>query len=231
MENIVIKKNGDYEFSFEKSDDIDLKIVVNENVSCRIFEFTNNESEKKLDLQIGKNANVKHYSIVINTKGYDNFIKQDESSSYEFKAVNFADKNNYSTNASVELSKAKSFCDMKIINVAKRSRISSKGLIRIDAKSIGSQGHQNMIGVLLDDESSINAEPNLEVFNDDVICSHGASITQIDDEKLFYLTSKGYNKKQSVNLIVNGYFDMILSEMPKDFKKDSKKKLEDKNII
>jgi len=49
----------------------------------------------------------------------------------------------------------------------------------------------------------------LEIANNDVKCSHGATISQIDEEKLFYMKSRGLDEKTSKKMIVEGFFDPI----------------------
>ena len=52
--------------------------------------------------------------------------------------------------------------------------------------------------------------------NNDVRCSHGSSVSQIDDEKMFYLNSRGISEKTAKKMIVEGFFASILSEIKND---------------
>ncbi|MCG8607937.1 SufD family Fe-S cluster assembly protein, partial [bacterium] len=64
-----------------------------------------------------------------------------------------------------------------------------KILVRQDAQKTNAL--QSNKTLLLTDEASINAKPQLEIFADDVKCTHGATIGQLDDEALFYLRARG----------------------------------------
>jgi len=52
--------------------------------------------------------------------------------------------------------------------------------------------------------------PNLEIENNDVRCSHGATVTQIDEDKLFYMRARGLDTFSAKNMIVEGFFDPII---------------------
>jgi cysteine desulfurase / selenocysteine lyase len=59
----------------------------------------------------------------------------------------------------------------------------------------------------------MDAEPVLEIANDNVKCSHGVTLGQISEEELFYLQSRGVSRQQATSLIVQGFFDTILQSM------------------
>ncbi len=50
--------------------------------------------------------------------------------------------------------------------------------------------------ILLDDKATVNSKPQLEIFADDVKCSHGCTIGQMDEEALFYLRTRGSQKRK-----------------------------------
>jgi Fe-S cluster assembly protein SufD len=62
--------------------------------------------------------------------------------------------------------------------------------------------------LLLSDQASAEAVPELEILTDDVKCSHAASISQISELQLFYLMSRGVAKKQAENLIIDGFLQV-----------------------
>ena len=64
-------------------------------------------------------------------------------------------------------------------------------------------GYQISQGLLLDDNSNFLAKPELEIYADDVACSHGSTVGAIDDDALlFYLTSRGVPRKQAQDMLV-----------------------------
>ena len=70
------------------------------------------------------------------------------------------------------------------------------GKIIVDKIAQKTDAFQQNNNILLSDKSTINSKPQLEIFADDVKCSHGCTIGQLDDEALFYLRSRGIPKKE-----------------------------------
>ena len=67
--------------------------------------------------------------------------------------------------------------------------------------------------LLLNDSSEFNSKPELEIYADDVKCSHGSTTGQIDSEALFYLQSRGISKSKSIELIINGFAKDIVDHI------------------
>lgn len=85
-----------------------------------------------------------------------------------------------------------------------------RGLIRIEKGAKKTSSHQKSDTLLLGDESRADSVPELEIENDDVQCSHGATIGQIDEDTLFYMTSRGIDLKSAKQHIIKGFFKPIL---------------------
>jgi Fe-S cluster assembly protein SufD len=64
--------------------------------------------------------------------------------------------------------------------------------------------------LLLSDEAQINSNPQLEIFADDVKCTHGAAIGQLDEEALFYLQARGLTPKDARDLLIHAYAGEVL---------------------
>lgn len=64
--------------------------------------------------------------------------------------------------------------------------------------------------LLLSRDAEIDTKPRLEIYADDVQCSHGTTVGQIDDEMLFYLRSRGIPREQAVNMICTGFADEVI---------------------
>ena len=89
-----------------------------------------------------------------------------------------------------------------------------RGLIRVDKGAQLTDAYQTNRNLLLAEEASATALPNLEIEADDVRCSHGATIGQVDEGQLFYLMSRGLTRTQAERLLVFGFFDEVLSRLP-----------------
>jgi len=70
--------------------------------------------------------------------------------------------------------------------------------------------------LLLTDNSNFSAKPELEIFADDVICAHGATVTDIDDDHLFYLRARGIPEKTARQLLIKAFVDEVVEEMEAD---------------
>ena len=88
-----------------------------------------------------------------------------------------------------------------------------RGTIRIASNAKGCDAHQKADTLLLGEQSRIDAVPVLEINNEDVKCSHGVSIGQIDEEQLYYLQSRGIDRQLATHMIITGFFDQMLIAM------------------
>lgn len=91
-----------------------------------------------------------------------------------------------------------------------------QGMIYVDEKAVRADGYQADNNLVLSKNAKIDAIPGLEILTDDVRCSHGVTVTNIDDEQLFYLKSRGIPEEEGIDLVVSGFIrkaiDRISSE-------------------
>lgn len=86
-----------------------------------------------------------------------------------------------------------------------------KILVRKDAQK--TNAYQSNKNILISNTASINAKPQLEIFADDVKCSHGATTGQLNPEELFYLRSRGIEKTEAQKLLLNAFLDELILEI------------------
>lgn len=67
--------------------------------------------------------------------------------------------------------------------------------------------------LLLSDEAGVSVKPELEIFADDVICAHGATVAEIDENHLFYLMARGISEKTARGLLVEAFVDELVEEL------------------
>ncbi|MEL6817754.1 MAG: Fe-S cluster assembly protein SufD [Pseudomonadota bacterium] len=67
--------------------------------------------------------------------------------------------------------------------------------------------------LLLSDEAGVSVKPELEIFADDVICAHGATVAEIDEKHLFYLMARGISEKTARGLLVEAFVDELVEEL------------------
>lgn len=80
-----------------------------------------------------------------------------------------------------------------------------KGKILIQKDAVGANAFLRFKVLLLGKTARAEVDPELEILTNDVKASHAASVGQIDAEQLFYLMSRGINKKESIKLIVDAF--------------------------
>lgn len=94
-----------------------------------------------------------------------------------------------------------------------RANAVHKGLIKIENKATQANGFLTGHTLLLSEEASSNIIPSLEIDNNDVQAGHAATVGQVDELQLFYLMSRGLDRKEAERLIVSGYFEPIISKI------------------
>ena len=80
-----------------------------------------------------------------------------------------------------------------------------QGKIFVDSDAQKTDGYQLSKAILLNKDSEFNAKPELEIYADDVKCSHGSASGSLNEDSIFYLMSRGLNYQQSRELLINGF--------------------------
>jgi Fe-S cluster assembly protein SufD len=103
--------------------------------------------------------------------------------------------------------------DFKAV-VTGRARSAYTGNITIEKEAPFSSAYQTNNNLLLSDKAQAESIPELEIKVDEVQCSHGATVGQVDPDELFYLMSRGIPEKEAVRQIVRGFLEAILQKVP-----------------
>ncbi len=85
------------------------------------------------------------------------------------------------------------------------SRAVYQGKIFVNSKAQKTDGYQLSKAILLNKDSEFNAKPELEIYADDVKCSHGSASGSLNEDSIFYLMSRGLNYQQARELLINGF--------------------------
>ncbi len=96
---------------------------------------------------------------------------------------------------------------------SERSEGVFNGKILVDRIAQKTNAFQQNNNILLDNKATINTKPQLEIFADDVKCSHGCTIGQLDEQALFYLRSRGIPKKEAKALLTYAFSNNVLSSV------------------
>jgi Fe-S cluster assembly protein SufD len=99
-----------------------------------------------------------------------------------------------------------------IVDGHARAVFNGQVLVAPDAQ--GTDANQLSRNLLLSETGRVDTEPQLEIYADDVKCSHGAAVGQLDPEELFYLQSRGMNEQDARNLLTYGFAADVLTHIP-----------------
>jgi len=97
--------------------------------------------------------------------------------------------------------------------LGKLSKAAYQGKIFVNSKAQKTDGYQLSKAILLDETSEFNAKPELEIYADDVKCSHGSASGSLNENSIFYLMSRGLNYQQSKELLINGFLLDVIEKI------------------
>ena len=96
-----------------------------------------------------------------------------------------------------------------IIDDAARARFNGHVLVQDGA--VKTEAYQTNRNILLTDKAHVDTRPFLEIYNDDVKCSHGSTIGQLDEQALFYLMTRGINNRTAITMLSYAFCDEVIS--------------------
>jgi Fe-S cluster assembly protein SufD len=97
-----------------------------------------------------------------------------------------------------------------------RARAVFNGKIVVDQRAQKTDAKQTNKALLLSDDAQINTKPQLEIFADDVKCTHGAAIGQLDEDAMFYLRARGIGETDARSLLIHAFAGEILAGIKAD---------------
>ena len=98
-----------------------------------------------------------------------------------------------------------------VLNGKSRAVFNGKVFVRPDAQK--TNAYQSNKNILLSPDATVDTKPQLEIYADDVKCSHGATVGQLDEESLFYLRSRGISKDMARSILIRAFANDIFDEM------------------
>jgi len=94
-----------------------------------------------------------------------------------------------------------------------RSRGVFNGKVFVRETASGTDAKQSNKNLLLSNDARVDTKPQLEIFNDDVKCAHGATVGQLEEEELFYLLTRGLPENLARNLLTYGFAEEIINKI------------------
>ena len=181
------KQSSNFKYSFN---DINLA----KNSHLEYFVLSKGSKFNKQDINCSLND--EHGSAVIN-----GIIDLDDQKHHEIKTIINHNEEN-----------CKSYQLIKSV-LNDNSKGIYQGKIYVNSKAQKTDGYQLSRALLLNDNVEFNAKPELEIYADDVKCSHGSTSGNIDENSIFYLMSRGLSYDQSKKLLTNGFLNEVVEKI------------------
>ena len=244
----VSKTNINFQLNFELEENSSIKIInlsddnSEKNFINNLFNFNLGKNAILKNYKIDKksNTNIKYdYSSItqkensisetfIFSSGSD-YIKNEVSCNLEgqyssafINGIHLLSKNKHHeirTNTNHSYENTKSYQLIKSV-IDDSSKSVYQGKIYVDSKAQKTDGYQLSKAVLLNEQAEFNAKPELEIYADDVKCSHGSASGSLDEDSIFYLMSRGLDQKTAKELLINGFLlDVVEKITDEEIKK------------
>lgn len=207
---INIKDNSDIKLDIKNQAVVDLSIFAkdqtkelnitaelanNAEIHTYLADFINNENKTKVVINLNEEGAICDWHLASLASSSD---KKEFDVSVFHKAINtYARLDNY--------------------GVCKDSaKLTFSGICKIENGAHGSKAHQNAKIMVFDEQSNGVAKPILKIDENDIEASHAAVVGKINDDHLFYLTSRGLSEAEAKELITLGYLNPILNGFSDD---------------
>ena len=197
--SLDINENSNFKYSFK-----DIHLEKNSHLEYFIL----SKGSKFLKHDINCSLNNEYGSVVLN-----GIIDLDDKKHHEIK-----------TNINHNEENCKSYQLIKSV-LNENSKGIYQGKIYVNSKAQKTDGYQLSRALLLSDEVEFNAKPELEIYADDVKCSHGSTSGNVDEDSIFYLMSRGLSYEQSKKLLTNGFLNEVIEKISNNEVKSLVKKL------
>ena len=141
-------------------------------------------------------------------------LKGQYSSAFVNGIFDLDDENHHEIKSNINhlVENTKSYQLVKSV-LEKKSKAVYQGKIFVSSEAQKTDGYQLSNAILLSENSEFNAKPELEIYADDVKCSHGSSSGSLDENSIFYLMSRGLNYKEAKKLLINGFLLDVIEKI------------------
>jgi Fe-S cluster assembly protein SufB len=96
-------------------------------------------------------------------------------------------------------------------------RTSYRGLLKVHKGAVGVKSNVVCDALLLDERSRSDTYPYIEIDEEDVTVGHEASVSKVGEEQLFYLMSRGLSKEEATTMVVSGFIEPLVKELPMEY--------------
>ena len=200
LENIKVKKDSS----------LNNILINNSKCNCYFYKYIKSDLEK--------NSNFENYllssGLKFNKLDIEINLNEENSNSSVFSALNLIDKEHQEIKTRINHNAPNCNSYQKVKNVLNDE---SKGVYqgKIFVKNIAQKtdAYQLSKALILNDAAEFDAKPELEIYADDVKCSHGSTSGSIDLNSIHYLKSRGIPEKEAYQMLINGFLCEILEKL------------------
>jgi Fe-S cluster assembly protein SufD len=239
------------DINLEDDASVDVLNISNKNIKNNFLNFRQkisigkNSVFKNYNLDINPTSNIKYSfkDISLDKNSHLEYFIYSKGSKFAKHDINCSLNNDYGSvalNGIIDLDNKKHHEIKTVINHNKENCKSyqliksvlsdnSKGVyqgkIYVNSVAQKTDGYQLSRALLLNEDVEFNAKPELEIYADDVKCSHGSTSGNIDENSIFYLMSRGLSHSQSKKLLTNGFLNEVIEKITNEDVKSLIKKL------
>ncbi len=198
------------------------EIVIDENANVQYYKVQN-ETEKAYHIgttQVSQKANSHFYAVTVTVNGGFvrnnlNIVLDGQNCEAFMYGLYFPNgKQHIDNHTLVDHAKPNSYSNELYKGVLQdKSTGVFNGKIFVRDGASKTNAYQSCRNVVLSDEASMNTKPQLEIYNDDVKCSHGTTTGKLNDEALFYMRSRGIPKAEAMTLLMYAFCEDVISEI------------------
>ena len=215
------------------------KIKIGDNSILKNYSLDSNTSENikyfNKDINLSKNSHLEYFILSEGSK----FIKQDINCNLDDEygsialngIINLENEKHHEIKTVINHKKenCKSYQLIKSV-LNDKSKGIYQGKIFVSPQAQKTDGYQLSRALLLNESVEFNAKPELEIYADDVKCSHGSTSGNIDENSIFYLMSRGLSYSESKKLLTNGFLNEVIEKISNVDVKRLVKKLSGINV-
>ena len=200
---------------------ITASVDIAQNSNIEFINIHHNSNIKKLSnffIDINRNSILNYHSFNITGKLLKNnfFINLNgQNSQCYFNGISISETNNH-IDSYIEINH-KNQNTISNLNFKCIAKDSSKNILYAKAiikkNSSFSEAYQKNNNLMLSKKSTIHSNPQLEIYNNDVQCSHGSTTGELDDESIYYMMTRGINRTDAKNLLLKGFYEEIINKI------------------
>lgn len=198
------------------------EIIVGENADLDFYRLQNENSESSQisNTFVHQGANSKFNSNTMSLHGglirNNIYVKLDGHNAYnQTYGLFLADGTQHmSTYTHVHHAKPHCLSDQLVKGVLNdKSTGAFNGKIYVDKNAVKTEAYQRSNNIIMKPTAKMNTKPQLEIYNDDVKCSHGATVGQLDQEALFYIRSRGVGTEEARHLLMYAFANEVIGKI------------------